>query len=46
MTVFLGREGILVGQCSELCGAGHYGMPVVLESLLPFDFCSSIEDDF
>jgi len=33
MTVFLPKEGIIGGQCSELCGSGHYGMPVVLESL-------------
>jgi len=46
MTVFLAREGILIGQCSELCGAGHYGMPIVVEALLPFDYFSAIEEDF
>jgi heme/copper-type cytochrome/quinol oxidase subunit 2 len=33
ITIFIAREGILVGQCSELCGSGHYGMPIVLECL-------------
>jgi len=43
---FLAKEGILIGQCSELCGAGHYGMPIVVEALLPFDYFSAIEEDF
>jgi len=38
VTFFLARDGILLGQCSELCGAGHYGMPIVLEAMDPVDF--------
>jgi len=26
------RPGIILGQCSEICGAGHRFMPIVLES--------------
>lgn len=46
LTVFLAKEGVLRGQCSELCGAGHYGMPLVLEVLNVFDFFSAVEADF
>lgn len=46
LVVFLGREGLLFGQCSELCGAGHYGMPIVLESLLDIDFDAAMDNDF
>jgi len=37
MTMFFLREGLFYGQCSELCGAGHYSMPVVLE-IMPYYF--------
>lgn len=33
ITVFLSSNGIYRGQCSELCGAYHGFMPIVLESL-------------
>jgi len=46
LTVFLAKEGLLRGQCSELCGAGHYGMPLVFEILNSFDFYTSLEEDF
>nr|YP_010401654.1 cytochrome c oxidase subunit II [Cryptocotyle lingua]UQU69052.1 cytochrome c oxidase subunit 2 [Cryptocotyle lingua] len=29
------RVGVFVGYCSELCGAGHAYMPIVLESIIP-----------
>jgi len=32
MTIFLLQPNIVRGQCSELCGAGHYGMPIVVEA--------------
>jgi heme/copper-type cytochrome/quinol oxidase subunit 2 len=38
MTVYLLRAGLFYGQCSELCGSGHYGMPIVLECLNTYDF--------
>lgn len=31
--VFLKREGIFYGQCSELCGANHAFMPIVVEAV-------------
>ena len=44
MSVFFLREGLFFGQCSELCGSGHFGMPIVVESLAPFDFFGYFED--
>ena len=41
---FFLREGLFFGQCSELCGSGHFGMPIVVESLAPFDFFGYFED--
>jgi len=45
-TIFLAKDGVLTGQCSELCGSGHYGMPIVLETMCPFDFRSYLEYNF
>ena len=32
-SVFINREGIFYGQCSELCGILHSSMPIVIESV-------------
>jgi cytochrome c oxidase subunit 2 len=32
-TVFLLRRGVFFGQCSEICGAAHSNMPIVVESV-------------
>ena len=32
-SVFVLREGIFYGQCSEICGAGHANMPIVVEAV-------------
>nr|AML25642.1 cytochrome c oxidase subunit II [Staphylinidae sp. BMNH 1274706] len=32
---FINRTGIFYGQCSEICGANHSFMPIVLESISP-----------
>lgn len=32
-TTTINRPGILVGQCSEICGSGHRFMPIYLESI-------------
>nr|AFQ62209.1 cytochrome c oxidase subunit II [Hypomedon debilicornis] len=32
---FINRAGIFFGQCSEICGANHSFMPIVLESISP-----------
>ena len=31
----INREGVFYGQCSELCGANHSFMPIVVESVSP-----------
>jgi len=33
--VFIQREGVYYGQCSELCGALHGFMPIVVEAVSP-----------
>nr|AML25598.1 cytochrome c oxidase subunit II [Staphylinidae sp. BMNH 1274640] len=35
---FINRTGIFFGQCSEICGANHSFMPIVLESISPMYF--------
>lgn len=30
--LFMKVDGVYYGQCSELCGAEHGGMPIILES--------------
>nr|YP_009185829.1 cytochrome c oxidase subunit II [Euryusa optabilis]ALO70556.1 cytochrome c oxidase subunit 2 [Euryusa optabilis] len=32
---FINRSGIFFGQCSEICGANHSFMPIVMESISP-----------
>jgi heme/copper-type cytochrome/quinol oxidase subunit 2 len=32
-SVFVLREGVFYGQCSEICGAGHANMPIVVEAV-------------
>lgn len=36
------REGTFYGQCSELCGANHAFMPIVVEAVSIDEFCSYI----
>lgn len=31
--IFIKREGVFYGQCSELCGANHAFMPIVVEAV-------------
>uniref|UniRef100_A0A0G4FID6 Cytochrome c oxidase polypeptide II n=1 Tax=Chromera velia CCMP2878 TaxID=1169474 RepID=A0A0G4FID6_9ALVE len=35
VTTFIQREGVFYGQCSELCGALHGFMPIVVEAVSP-----------
>mmetsp|Transcript_15828 Transcript_15828/g.28853 ORF Transcript_15828/g.28853 Transcript_15828/m.28853 type:complete len:155 (-) Transcript_15828:79-543(-) len=35
ITTFIQREGVFYGQCSELCGALHAYMPIVVEAVSP-----------
>lgn len=32
-SLFVLREGVFYGQCSEICGVGHANMPIVVESV-------------
>jgi cytochrome c oxidase subunit 2 len=32
-SLFILREGVFYGQCSEICGVGHGNMPIVVESV-------------
>ena len=32
-SLFLLRDGVFYGQCSEICGPGHANMPIVVESV-------------
>lgn len=33
VSVFINREGVFYGQCSELCGVNHLAMPIVVEAV-------------
>lgn len=43
LRIFCLRPGLLYGQCSEICGANHRFMPIVLEAVSPKDFISWIK---
>jgi cytochrome c oxidase subunit 2 len=32
-SLFILREGVYYGQCSEICGVGHANMPIVIEGV-------------
>nr|QPC56424.1 cytochrome c oxidase subunit II [Nepanthia sp. M04] len=44
--LFISRCGIFYGQCSEICGANHSFMPIVIESVNSFNFESWISELF
>ena len=31
--MFILRNGVFYGQCSEICGVGHANMPIVVEAV-------------
>jgi cytochrome c oxidase subunit 2 len=33
ISVFMNREGVYYGQCSEICGLLHSSMPIVIEAI-------------
>lgn len=43
LRIFSLRPGLLYGQCSEICGANHRFMPIVLEVVSPSDFVKWIK---
>lgn len=40
--IFIKRQGVFYGQCSELCGAGHSMMPIVVEAVTHQDYINWI----
>jgi len=43
-SLFLKREGVFYGQCSELCGANHGFMPIVVEGVSLEDYTQWISN--
>nr|ASY98593.1 cytochrome c oxidase subunit II [Ceratomantis saussurii] len=41
-TFWFNRPGVFYGQCSEICGANHSFMPIVIESISTIDFLNWI----
>jgi cytochrome c oxidase subunit 2 len=33
LSIFINREGVYYGQCSEICGILHSSMPIVIEGV-------------
>nr|APX40813.1 cytochrome c oxidase subunit 2 [Smaragdina concolor] len=44
-SLFISRPGLFFGQCSEICGANHSFMPIVLESITPNSFIKWINNN-
>ncbi|GAX81757.1 hypothetical protein CEUSTIGMA_g9185.t1 [Chlamydomonas eustigma] len=44
----INRPGVFYGQCSELCGANHSFMPIVVEAISPrqwlTDYCKKLQE--
>lgn len=40
--IYILKKGIYYGQCSELCGTGHYNMPIVIEGVNNLDYLNYI----
>nr|YP_009057630.1 cytochrome c oxidase subunit II [Nymphes myrmeleonoides]AHY39213.1 cytochrome c oxidase subunit II [Nymphes myrmeleonoides] len=40
---FINRPGVFFGQCSEICGANHSFMPIVIESIPTINFINWIK---
>lgn len=45
LRIFSLRPGLLYGQCSEICGANHRFIPIVLEIVRPKDFINWIKSN-
>nr|YP_010831214.1 cytochrome c oxidase subunit II [Elysia viridis]WFF64238.1 cytochrome c oxidase subunit 2 [Elysia viridis] len=43
MSMFVDKPGIYYGQCSEICGANHSFMPIVVETISLSDFVKYLE---
>jgi cytochrome c oxidase subunit 2 len=40
--VYISRPGVYYGQCSELCGANHAFMPIVVQAITPTNYLNYI----
>nr|YP_010881177.1 cytochrome c oxidase subunit 2 [Pellia epiphylla]YP_010881218.1 cytochrome c oxidase subunit 2 [Pellia neesiana]WIA66720.1 cytochrome c oxidase subunit 2 [Pellia epiphylla var. borealis]QDE10598.1 cytochrome c oxidase subunit 2 [Pellia epiphylla]WIA66679.1 cytochrome c oxidase subunit 2 [Pellia epiphylla]WIA66761.1 cytochrome c oxidase subunit 2 [Pellia epiphylla var. borealis]WIA66802.1 cytochrome c oxidase subunit 2 [Pellia epiphylla] len=43
-SIFIKREGVYYGQCSELCGTNHAFMPIVVEAVSLDDYVSRVSN--
>jgi cytochrome c oxidase subunit 2 len=43
-SIFIKREGVYYGQCSELCGTNHAFMPIVVEAVSLDDYVSWVSN--
>nr|YP_011010240.1 cytochrome c oxidase subunit 2 [Halobates nereis]WPW46829.1 cytochrome c oxidase subunit 2 [Halobates nereis] len=43
-SMFINRPGIMYGQCSEICGANHSFMPIMIESVSTKQFISWLKN--
>jgi len=44
VSIFIKREGVYYGQCSELCGTNHAFMPIVVEAVSLDDYVSWVSN--
>nr|YP_009919191.1 cytochrome c oxidase subunit II [Triatoma sanguisuga]AEA41117.1 cytochrome oxidase subunit II [Triatoma sp. AR-2011]AEA41118.1 cytochrome oxidase subunit II [Triatoma sp. AR-2011]AEA41122.1 cytochrome oxidase subunit II [Triatoma sp. AR-2011]QMP96835.1 cytochrome c oxidase subunit 2 [Triatoma sanguisuga] len=44
-SIFINRPGLLFGQCSEICGANHSFMPIVVESVSMNQFINWLKNN-
>nr|WPW47219.1 cytochrome c oxidase subunit 2 [Halobates flaviventris] len=44
-SMFINRPGIMYGQCSEICGANHSFMPIMIESVNTKQFISWLKNN-
>jgi cytochrome c oxidase subunit 2 len=45
VSLYMKREGVFYGQCSELCGVNHGFMPIVVEGVKSSDYMKWIENE-
>nr|UNY33500.1 cytochrome c oxidase subunit 2 [Lepidurus apus apus] len=45
LSLFINRPGLFFGQCSEICGANHSFMPIVIESINTKNFLSWVSSN-
>ena len=42
--MFIKREGVFYGQCSEICGVNHGFMPIVVEAVSLEDYLTWLKN--